>query len=366
MTLIEIRNISKDYLNKEGLNQTVLSNIDFTIEKGECFIIIGPNGSGKTTLLRLIGLLDSPTQGQIFYENEDLNKISRKKKVEYRRKFSFVRQKPVVMNTSIFNNIAYGLKVRGIKYGDYKNSVNEMIEFIGLKGMENKNARALSGGEMQRVAIAMNFIIDPEIYLLDEVSANLDPKNISLLEEFINAIKRDNQKTIIMSTHDRLEAIKFADRIGVLSNGKISQLGSPNEIFTSPKDEFTALFVGYENIFTGRAKIDEKSGLNRIKINEITITASSQVEGDVKVCIRPESIGIVKSPPSNTSYRNTFKGKIEKIRELGNIGNICHLIVRCKSEKFLITITTLSRENLSLKVNSEVYINFKATDVKLL
>ncbi len=366
MTLIEVRNISKDYLNKEGLNQTVLSNIDFTIEKGECFVIIGPNASGKTTLLRILGLLEHPSKGKIFYQGNEITNLSRKNKTKFRRKISFVRQKPVVLNSTVKKNIAFGLKVRGFNEQEINNKVKKIIEIADLNGLENKNARTLSGGEMQRVAIAMNFIIEPEIYLLDEVSANLDPKNISLLEEFINAIKKDNQKTIIMSTHDRLEAIKFADRIGVLSNGKISQLGSPNEIFTSPKDEFTALFVGYENIFTGRAKIDEKSGLNRIKINEITITASSQVEGDVKVCIRPESIGIVKSPPSNTSYRNTFKGKIEKIRELGNIGNICHLIVRCKSEKFLITITTLSRENLSLKVNSEVYINFKATDVKLL
>jgi molybdopterin-binding protein len=361
--LLNVKNLSKEFSKGDKSVIRVLSDISFEVEKGECFVIIGPNGSGKTTLLRIIGLLESPTQGQIIYDWKDLSKISRKERVYYRRKFSFVRQKPVVRSTTVFNNIAFGLRVRGLKYKQYEQPVNEIIDFIGLKGMEKKTASSLSGGEMQRVAIAMNFVIDPEIYLLDEVSANLDSMNIKLLDDFIMRIKQKKEKTIIMSTHDPIEAIKYADRIAVLNNGNITQIDTPNEIFTSPKDEFTALFVGYENILYGSAKLDKITGLSQIKVDDLIITASSQKEGDVKVCIRPESIGIVKEPAKDTSYRNTFKGFIENIRELGNI---CHLIVRCGSEKFLITITELSRKNLQLKLNSEVFINFKATDVKIL
>ncbi len=363
MKLLEVKNLEKEFYKTDKSKIRILSNINFSVDKGEFFVIIGPNGSGKTILLRILGLLEPPTQGKIFYKNKDLSKISKKEKIIYRRKFSFVRQKPVVRNTTVFNNIAYGLKVRGKKKDTYKEAVNKLIDFIGLKGMEDKNARSLSGGEMQRVAIAMNFIVDPEIYLLDEVSANLDSMNLKLLEDFIMNIKQNKEKTIIMSTHDPLEAIKYADRIAVLNNGQITQIGSPNEIFTAPKDEFAALFVGYENIFNGTAKLDDSTGLLQVKVNDLIITASSQQEGEVKVCIRPESIGIVKEPTKDTSYRNTFKGIIENIRDLGNI---CHLIVRCKSEKFLITITELSRKNLGLKINSEVFINFKATDVKIL
>jgi len=363
MALINVRNLEKEFYKADKSVVEVLRNINFTVNKGECFVIIGPNGSGKTTLLRIIGLLDFPTQGQILFHKKDLAKLARKEKVIFRRKFSFVRQKPVVRDATVFNNIAYGLKVRGVKYDNYSKIVKDLIEFIGLKGMEDKSARSLSGGEMQRVAIAMNFIINPEVYLLDEVSANLDPMNLKLLEEFIMKIKQDNEKTIIMSTHDPLEAIKYADRIAVLNNGQIIQIGTPNDVFTTPKDEFTALFVGYENILHGIAKLDSKTGLSQIQVNKLTITASSQQEGEVKVCIRPESIGIVKEPAKETSYRNTFRGLIENIRELGNI---CHLIVRCQSEKFLVTITELSRKNLGLDINSEVFINFKATDVKIL
>ena len=363
MELLEVKDLSKEFYKRDKSIIKVLSSIDLMVKKGETFVIIGPNGSGKTTLLKIIGLLDLPTQGQIFYNQQDLTNISRNMQVQYRRRLSFVRQKPIVRNTSVFNNIAYGPKVRGMKYNEYKTSVDEIIEIIGLKGMENKNARSLSGGEMQRVAIAMNFVINPEIYLLDEVSANLDSMNVKLLEDFIMRIKQDKEKTIIMSTHDPLEAIKYADRIAVLNNGQIIQIGTPNEIFTAPKDEFTALFVGYENILYGIAELDKTTGLSQIKVNDLTITSSNQLEGEVKVCIRPESIGIVKQAPSDTSYRNSFKGKVENIRDLGNI---CHLVVRCKSEKFLITITELSRKNLQLNLNSEVFINFKATDVKIL
>ncbi len=363
MKLLEVKDLHKEYYKDDKTSIKVLSNINFSVKKGESFVIIGPNGSGKTTLLRILGLLDLPTQGKILYRESDLTKTSRKEKIRYRRELSFVRQKPVVRNSTVFNNIAYGLKVRGMKYREYNDTVNNIIDLVGLREMENKNARTLSGGEMQRVAIAMNFVIEPKIYLLDEVSANLDPMNIKLLEEFIMKIKQDKEKTIIMSTHDPIEAIKYADRIAVLNNGQITQIGTPNEIFTAPKDEFTALFVGYENILTGIAKIDESSGLTLIQVNDLTITSSTQLEGKVKVCIRPESIGIVKEPPKNTSYRNTFKGIIENIRDLGNI---CHLIVKTNSEKFLITITEYSREKLKLEKGSEVFINFKATDIKIL
>jgi len=363
LNLLEVQNISKDYFKNDDSIQNVLSDISFTVKKGECFTIIGPNGSGKTTLLRILGLVEVPTDGKILYLGKEMTNLSRKEKTKFRRRISFVRQKPVVMNSSVEKNIAYGLKVRGVEEREVQQKTKKIIEIVGLKGLEKKNARSLSGGEMQRVAIAMNFIIDPEIYLLDEVSANLDPKNITLLEEFINSIKEDKQKTIIMSTHDRMEAIKFADRIAVLNNGRFTQIGPPHEIFISPKDEFSALFVGYENIFPGIAEIDEKTGLNQVRINDIVITASSQLEGEVKVCIRPESIGIVKDPPKNTSYRNTFKGQIESIRDLGNI---CHVIVKCGSEQFLTTITQLSKEKLGLKKDTEVFINFKATDITLI
>ncbi|NHJ21870.1 MAG: ABC transporter ATP-binding protein [Candidatus Lokiarchaeota archaeon] len=363
MVLLEVKNLTKDYYKKDGGVIPVLSDINFSIRKGETFAIIGPNGSGKTTLLRILGLLESPTQGEVQYRGRDVINLSRKHKTQYRRELSFVRQKPLVRDASVFDNIAFGLKVRGLKLKQYKNSVEDMIKRVGLSGMKNKSARSLSGGEMQRVVIAMNFIITPEIYLLDEVSANLDPVNVKILDNFINEIKQDKQKTIVLSTHDRYEAIRLADRIAVLNEGTIKQINTPSLIFQSPKDEFTAQFVGYENIFGGVASIDLKTHLNHVKINDLVITTSSQKEGKVKVCIHPESIIIAKNAPQNVSSLNLFKGKVEEVRDLGNL---IHVVIRTNSEKFLVSITKLSQQKLEIKNGSEVYINFKATDVKIL
>ena len=363
MSLLEVKNLSKDYYKKDKNIISVLSNINFSINKGETFGIIGPNGSGKTTLLRILGLLESPTQGEIRYLGKDITNLSRKEKTLYRRKLSFVRQKPSVRDASVFENIAYGLKVRGLKYKQYKHLLEETIESVGLSGMENKNARALSGGEMQRVVIAMNFIINPEIYILDEVSANLDPMNVRILNRFINKIKQDKEKAIILSTHDRYEAIRLADRIAVLNQGKIIQIDSPIVIFQTPKDEFTAYFVGYEIVFSGYAQVDPTSNLNQIKINDIVITTSDQKEGKVKVCIHPESIILAKNLPQNVSSLNLFKGEVDEIRDLGNL---IHVIIKTNSERFLVSVTKFSQQKLGIKYGAEVYINFKATDVKVL
>lgn len=362
MNIIQVENLSKKFNRNGDKPQSVLSDVNFSVKKGECLSIIGPNGSGKTTLLSIIGLLIPPTEGKVLYKGKNITDLSKRKKVEARRNFSFVRQKPVVLDTSVYNNIAYGLRVRNVDKSQISKRVNEIIDYAGLDGYEEKNARALSGGEMQRVAIAMNFVLDPEVYLLDEVSANLDPKNVSLLESFINKIKKEN-KTILISTHDRTEAIKFSDRVAVLNNGDISQIGNINDVFTSPKDEYAAVFVGYENVFTGLADYNTELELTQIKVDNIIINASARREGRVKVCIKPESIGLSKKSPAKTSYQNSISGTITQIRDLGNT---CHLKAQCNSTEFLISITKVSLNDLKLKIGSEVYLNFKATDIELL
>jgi tungstate transport system ATP-binding protein len=362
MSVIQIKNICKQFEKNEDSTQTVLSNINFSVKRGECFTVIGPNGSGKSTLLNIIGLLIPPTSGSVIYKGKNITDLPKNEKVKVRRNFSFVRQKPIVLDTTVFKNIAYGLEVRKFKKSKIRRRVNGIIDEIGLKGFENKNARSLSGGEMQRVAIAMNFVLDPEIYFLDEVSANLDPKNVSLLEDFINDLKRKN-KTIIMSTHDRMEAIKFSDRIAVLNDGKISQIGKINDVFTSPKDEYTAVFVGYENVFSGLAEYNDELGLTEIRIDDLVLNASDRKAGIVKILIRPESIGLSLEVSSKTSYQNSILGEIKQIRKLGNT---YHLVVKSKSVEFLTSITRLSFNNLHLDIGKNVYLNFKATDIKLL
>jgi ABC-type Fe3+/spermidine/putrescine transport system ATPase subunit len=358
-----VNNLSKTFNSNSENSQPVLSDINFSVRKGECFTIIGPNGSGKSTLLSIMGLLIPPTEGQVIYRDKDITALSKYEKVMVRRNFSFVRQKPLVLDTSVYNNISYGLKVRDFERSEIDKRVKAIIDKVGLNGFEDQNARSLSGGEMQRVAIAMNFVLEPEIYFLDEVSANLDPKNVALLENFINEIKNTKNKTIVMSTHDKMEAIKFSDRIAVLRDGKISQIGDVNEIFTSPKDEYAAVFVGYENVFSGTAKYNETLQLTEIQIDNISLNVAAQADGEVKALIKPESIGLSKEKASETSYQNSIHATITEIRELGNT---YHILAKSGSIELLASITKLSFQELKLEIGSNIYLNFKATDIKLL
>jgi molybdopterin-binding protein len=183
------------------------------------------------------------------------------------------------------------------------------------------------------------------------------------LENFINEIKNTKNKTIVMSTHDKMEAIKFSDRIAVLRDGKISQIGDVNEIFTSPKDEYAAVFVGYENVFSGTAKYNETLQLTEIQIDNISLNVAAQADGEVKALIKPESIGLSKEKASETSYQNSIHATITEIRELGNT---YHILAKSGSIELLASITKLSFQELKLEIGSNIYLNFKATDIKLL
>ena len=182
MPLIEIVSLHQRYDE-----QDVLKNINLKVDKGEVFALIGPTGAGKTTLLRLIDLLETPTSGKIYFDGVDVTEL-RRARFEVRRRMAFVLQKPMVFNTSVYDNIAYGLRWRGKKRGDIKERVNSILEVVGLMPYKNRNARTLSGGEAQRVAIARAIAIEPEVLLLDEPTANLDPGSTSKVEELISRV----------------------------------------------------------------------------------------------------------------------------------------------------------------------------------
>ena len=184
MPIVELRDIGQ---TRDG--RDILKDINLRIDRGEVFAMIGPTGAGKTTLLRIINLLDNPGNGVLFYEGNN-TASSDKFRLESRRRMAFVLQKPVVFNTSVYDNIAYGLKWRGIDKPQVRKKVNEMLDITGLAEYRGRNARTLSGGEMQRVAIARAVATDPELLLLDEPTANLDPVSAAKIEDILaNIIK---------------------------------------------------------------------------------------------------------------------------------------------------------------------------------
>ena len=206
----------------------VLRNINLHVEKGEVFALIGPTGAGKTTLLRLIDLLEVPTSGRIYFGGVDVARAGWRR-LELRRRMGFVLQKPVVFNMSVYDNIAYGLRWHGRHRGEIREKVAHLLQVVGLSALRDKNAKTLSGGEAQRVAIARAVAVEPELLLLDEPTANLDPISTLKIEELIQDIFRQYQTTIIMATHDLAQGHRLAQKIGVMVNGEILQAG---KIFT--------------------------------------------------------------------------------------------------------------------------------------
>jgi tungstate transport system ATP-binding protein len=240
--LIRIQNICKSFGSKE-----VLKNVNLVINRGEIFALIGPSGAGKTTLLRILNLFENPKSGGIVFEGILLNGAHDGKKV--RKKMSLLFQTPSIFNTSVFDNVAYGLKVRGIEKRIIEKKVSSTLDIVGLSGMEKQRARTLSGGEAQRMAFARAIVYDPEILLLDEPTANLDPANVAKIEEIIKRIRNDNGTTIVIATHNIPQVKRIADRVGILLNGELIEVNSIEGIFTAPEDERSEAFLKGEMIY---------------------------------------------------------------------------------------------------------------------
>lgn len=224
MPLIEIRGLYKSFGRSE-----ILTDINLDVDEGKIIALIGPTGSGKTTLLRLIDTLDQPTRGSIFFHGVDVCRFSSKESLLVRRRMAMVFQKPVVFSSSVYENVAYGLKVRG---KDSRDSVLRALEEVGLSGYESRNAATLSGGEMQRIALARATVIKPEVLLLDEPVANLDPRNATAIDELIKRLA-DCGTTVIMASHNMPQCRRIADRVAVLAKGRIIRTGKSYDILDS-------------------------------------------------------------------------------------------------------------------------------------
>ncbi|MCZ7382278.1 MAG: phosphate ABC transporter ATP-binding protein [Candidatus Methanoperedens sp.] len=239
--LIRIQNLCKSFGSKE-----VLKNVNLVINRGEIFALIGPSGVGKTTMLRILNFLETPSGGELVFSGILLNGSQ---KADVRRRMSMLFQTPAIFNTSVFNNVAYGLKVRSVNKNTILEKVMNALNIVGLTGKEHQKARTLSGGEAQRMAFARAIVYDPDILLLDEPTANLDPANVAEMEEIIERIRSERGTTIVIATHNIYQVKRIADRVGILLNGELIEVNSKERIFTAPEDERSAAFIRGEMIY---------------------------------------------------------------------------------------------------------------------
>jgi tungstate transport system ATP-binding protein len=350
----------------EDLNQiygskAALKGVSFSLEKGDVFGLIGPTGAGKTTLLRLLDQIEVPSSGRVYFEGQDVTGSGRLRSGA-RRKISIVFQKPVVFNTSVYENVAYPLKVRGNNAKTVAERVNMMLKTVGLEGYGKRNARTLSGGETQKVALARALVTKPQVLLLDEPTANLDPLSLDKIEKLVVQFNRDYGTAMVIATHEMAQGQRLADRIGVMIEGELVQVGKPTEIFSTPKDLRVAHFVGVANILKGTVN-SNREGLVHIDIHGRDVEAiADRYPGDeVHLCIRPEDITLSLSGAS-TSARNSFSGQITG---LALSGALARIELDC-GFPLVALITKQSAEELGLQIGKQAHVSFKATAVHVI
>lgn len=333
----------------------------FTLLSHETVALIGPNGSGKSSfLLGLAGLLDV-ISGQIIFKGE---LVRQKGLTAYRRKLAMVFQEPLLFDTTVYNNVAAGLKIRGISKCNIDQQVYACLERFKILHLAERSARKLSGGEAQRTSLARAFATNPELLILDEPFAALDPPTRRALSDDLTQALRASGTAAIMATHDQIDALHFADRMAVMLNGSIVQEGPISTVVNQPVNEFVATFVGMENIYRGSV-LKAEHGLLTLAIGSETM----YLQGDglpgeqVTLCIRPEHVMLsIHNPDHQISARNVFHCRIIRILPFGLYTKVyleCGFVL-------VAAVTEQSLSDLGLKLSDMVYVLFKATAVHLL
>jgi tungstate transport system ATP-binding protein len=262
------------------------------LNSGEVLAIIGPNGGGKSTLLRVMGLLQRPSSGEVLFcgENPFDGKL-----LQLRRRIATVFQEPLLLNATVHENAALGLKLRGIAGHEIAQRLDPWLERLGIAHLRERSARSLSGGEAQRTSLARALALEPEILLLDEPFAALDPTSREILLRDFQAILRDRGPTTVFVTHDRDEAFGLAGRIAVLHQGRLAQIGRRDAVFRHPVNEAVAQVVGVENRLPGVVE-DCEGEFSHIRMARIRLKAAGRFDRGTPLvlCLRPEDISLVR------------------------------------------------------------------------
>lgn len=342
---------------------TILDISELIVHDGEVLSLIGPNGAGKTTLLQNVCYLHKRFEGEILFRGKVIGKDYEVS--EYRRRVAMVFQEPLLFDTTVFKNVAAGLKFRGVDKRDIERRVGENLERFGITHLRDRSARTLSGGEAQRTSLARAFATRPEILFLDEPFASLDPPTRESLTHDLEKILGESKTTTISATHDRNEALRLSDRIAFMANGRVQQLGTPTELVNNPKDEFVASFVGVETVLTGRVIGRGEGGTWVVSVSGKNIEVTKPLnEGETAVLhISPESVLVSYNfVGQRTSIRNFFTARVTSIIPMGPF---IKLHLDC-GFPLVAYITNESRAALGLSEGKEVTASFKATSVQVI
>jgi len=329
-----------------------------TLQDREVKALIGPNGAGKSTLLLALARLLPVTGRVLFHGRETENGTAA---LAYRRRSAMVFQEPLLFDTTVFHNVATGLKLRGMKGRDIRRRVGETLERFGISHLADRHARALSGGEAQRVSLARAFAVQPEIIFLDEPFSSLDPPTREGLTADLGRILAETGTAAVMATHDRIEALRLADTLLVMRQGNIVQEGPPQEVMNRPADAFVASFVGMETIISGEVEAVEEGTVTIATAGGYRLEAvgNRRLGERVMCCVRPEHVTLSPAPPASASARNRLGGRVRRIEPLGFV----HRVAVDAGFPISAYVTSPALQELSLKEGSFVWVSFKASAV---
>ncbi|HWW57675.1 MAG TPA: ABC transporter ATP-binding protein [Sphingopyxis sp.] len=323
LPIIQIRNVSKRFGKV-----TAVDDVSLDINAGEFFVLLGPSGCGKTTLLRMIAGFELPSEGKILIDGQDMAGIP-----PNRRPVNMVFQSYAIFpHMSVLDNVAYGLKIAGVRRGEIGDRVAEALELVKLGGFERRMPDQMSGGQRQRVALARSLVMRPKVLLLDEPLSALDAKLRARMQFELSELQAKVGITFVTVTHDQDEALSMACRIAVINKGEVSQLATPSDLYEYPANRFVADFVGSVNIFEGKLALDDPDkaridcpGLGKVYLNH-GVTGSRGA--NVWIALRPEKIYLhvpgagkaVNAAAQDAPEGHNFaRGTIRGMRYLGDI-----------------------------------------------
>ncbi len=355
MIELHLKNVSKLFGETRAVDDVTLD-----VEKGELFFLLGPSGCGKSTFLRTIAGFYQPDTGELYFDDRLVNNLP-----PHKRNIGMVFQNYALWpHMSVYHNVEYGLSVRRLSSELKRQKVMKVLEIVQMTEYTDRNPNQLSGGQQQRIALARALVIEPDILLLDEPLSNLDAKLRLEMRQEIKRIHSAAGITSVYVTHDQKEALSLADRMAIMKDGKIVQIGTPRDVYNIPVDSFVADFIGETNFVQGKLEsvIGEDFLVESSIGNIISTHASTEVSaGDSVVCsVRPESIDVSDEPLENVP--NQFEARISTITYLGNVEEYCLRL----TDSLEVKATIQNPGEYERHIGDKIYVLFQPQNVVLL
>ncbi|MEM1658223.1 MAG: ABC transporter ATP-binding protein [Candidatus Jordarchaeales archaeon] len=341
----------------------VLKDVNLEVDDGELFVVLGPTGCGKTTLLNVIAGLTRQERGHVFIDGKLVDNLPPEK-----RNVGMVFQDFALFpHMTVLENVTYGLKVRGVKESEAARRAREVLEELGISGLEDRMPSSLSGGEKQRVSLARALVTEPRLLLLDEPLSSLDPQSRNTARELILRVHKSTGITMVYVTHSLVDARVLADRVALMRDGSIEQVGSMKELMERPRSSFVASFMNLGNVLSGVVELhDQDSGVTLLNVEGYTIAIPYNPELErgrtVSFLVRPEDIIVARSKPE-TSARNILEATVTDVLPQGPF---IRIVASAGGFKVEALMTKVSAKDLDINREEKVYLAFKASSVQLL